>query len=54
MEKWEYKIVKLGGMFSSLKDKQEILNDLGEQGWELITVDQHRYVWVLKRKKNRN
>ena len=53
MEKWEYKIVKLGGMFSSLKDKESELNSLGEQGWELVNIDQYRYVWIFKRKKNR-
>ena len=56
MEKWEYKIVKfykLGGMFSSIAVKEEELNSLGDQGWELVTVDQHRYSWVFKRKKNR-
>mgnify|MGYP006142915227 FL=1 len=46
MEKWEYKIVKfykLGGMFSSIAVKEEELNSLGDQDWELVTVDQHRY-----------
>ena len=52
MEKWEYKIVKLGGVFSSLEKKQDELNSLGLDGWELVTVDQQRYVWVLKRKRN--
>jgi hypothetical protein len=56
MEKWEYKIVKfykLGGMFASNAVKEEELNSLGDQGWELVTVDQHPYSWVFKRKKNR-
>jgi len=55
MEKWEYKIVKfykLGGMFASYTVKEEELNSLGDQGWELVTIDQNRYVWVFKRKKN--
>lgn len=53
MEKWEYKVLKLDGIFTSLVDKETELNSLGDQGWELITVDQHRYVWIFKRKKNR-
>lgn len=53
MEKWEYKIVKLGGVFSSLKTKEEELNLLGEQGWELIQTDAHKYHWIFKRRKNK-
>tara|TARA_B100000780_G_scaffold276775_1_gene246045 strand:- start:2479 stop:2685 length:207 start_codon:yes stop_codon:yes gene_type:complete len=51
MEKWEYKVLKLDGIFTSLVDKETELNSLGDQGWELITVDQHPYVWVFKRTK---
>ena len=51
MEKWEYKVLKLEGIFTSLVDKETELNSLGDQGWELITVDQHAYVWVFKRTK---
>ena len=52
MEKWEYKIVKFG-VFSTFEKRQEELSDLGEQGWELVNIDQHGYTWVFKRKKNR-
>lgn len=50
MEKWEYKIEKL---FMNNKNKAEtILNELGEQGWELINVNQgHTFLsYTFKRK----
>ena len=56
MEKWEYKLVKfhkLGGMFASYTVKEEHLNLLGDQGWEFVSMDQHKYVWVFKRRKNK-
>ena len=51
MEKWEYIVLKLDGIFTSLVDKETELNSLGDQGWELITVYQQAYVWVFKRTK---
>ena len=53
MDKWEYKLVKLGGIFTSLSNKEEELNLLGDQGWELVNTDQHRYIWIFKRRKNK-
>jgi hypothetical protein len=39
-QKWEYKIITLGGTFSQPKDEpfEELLNEWGEEGWEVITV----------------
>jgi hypothetical protein len=56
MDKWEYKLVKfykLGGMFASNTVKEEQLNLLGDQGWEFVSMDQHKYIWVFKRRKNK-
>ena len=39
MEKWEYIVLNLDGIFTSLVDKETELNSLGDQGRELITVD---------------
>lgn len=48
-EKWEYKVV-----FLPLPDAEKLLNSLGKEGWELITVVTMgvRQDWVgfLKRK----
>lgn len=34
-EKWEYKIIKLN---PQSRGGEEILNELGKQGWELVSV----------------
>lgn len=52
MEKWEYKIVKMG-LFFNLKKKEDELNRMGEQGWELLNVDSHSIYWTFKRRKNK-
>lgn len=35
-KKWEYKLIETSNV------TEEILNDLGRQGWELIWADQSR------------
>ena len=37
MEQWEYKVMRGAPIQSSVKD-EKMLNDLGEQGWELVSV----------------
>jgi hypothetical protein len=46
MKKWEYKIIDTkdvpGGGFFKGKDREAVeafLNELGEQGWEIINID---------------
>jgi hypothetical protein len=57
MQKWEYlevemaynRVLAING--DEVKDWQEgtrihaYLNELGDQGWELITVDENRYLF---------
>jgi cytochrome oxidase assembly protein ShyY1 len=37
--KWEYQVVSIGGVFGT-KDEllQVTLNEMGEQGWEVVSV----------------
>ncbi len=43
MQRWEYKIIKRRQLTES------DLNDLGGEGWELITMDFHTSHYVFKR-----
>ena len=47
MKQWEYKVEFLGSIFNSEDD----LNDLGEDGWELVNIYREDGSWyaVLKR-----
>lgn len=54
---WEYKIFKLGP--SSANSAEEVLNELGGEGWELISFQpsgDHAYsgegTYILKRTKS--
>ena len=53
MDKWEYKII---GLSYKGKENEPALNDLGNEGWELVSVTP--YVGIvppfayLKRRKN--
>lgn len=61
MEKWEYKVLSLyhGALADgrddrlSYKDAQQILNKLGNDGWEVITALPYGSTneFVLKRRK---
>ena len=39
-EKWEYKTIAFGksGIFKAKFDLDEILNELGNEGWELVAM----------------
>ena len=36
---WEYKVIKLSS--SSANSAEEVLNELGSEGWELVTFQPH-------------
>ena len=41
MDKWEYKVLKVEKSFFGTKDKEDPavrLNELGKEGWELVSV----------------
>ena len=46
MEKWEYIFVKIrshiGGMLEPAKEVNNRLNELGQQGWELVAMIENR------------
>lgn len=51
---WEYKIVYAkakGSMKQQVKQDQPVLNALGKQGWELVTVQYSNYYFKRKIKK---
>ena len=51
---WEYKIVNAktkGTMKQQVKQDQPVLNALGMQGWELVTVQYSNYYFKRKIKK---
>lgn len=45
MQKWEYKVVYLGGVEPHKFDElvNEMVNHYGAQGWELVAVDRFRH-----------
>jgi len=51
---WEYKIVNAktkGTMKQQVKQDQPVINALGMQGWELVTVQYSNYYFKRKIKK---
>jgi predicted secreted Zn-dependent protease len=51
---WEYKIVSAktkGSMKQQIKQDQPVLNELGKQGWELVTVQYSNYYFKRKIRK---
>ncbi len=51
---WEYKIVNAktkGSMKQQVKQDQPVLNELGKQGWELVTVQYSNYYFKRKIRK---
>ena len=42
--KWRYKVVQLGGAGAEVMDEQ-LLNSLGDQGWDLVSVTDYAYEW---------
>ena len=64
MKKWEYKIVNSKdvsrkGVFRgrNREELEEYLNNLGEDGWEIVNIDSHKlegrtsFVGLAKREK---
>jgi len=49
MKKWEYKVHK--GKAGFLKNEEEHLNELGQEGWELITVTIHNLYYFKRELK---
>ena len=56
MERWEYKVLNLGGVLKSIKheDLEATLNGLGQEGWEVVSSSAldsgSRLLVVLKRR----
>jgi hypothetical protein len=46
-KKWKYKLVEYSRLMLSNQKLEEEVNKLGEQGWELVTIDNQ--MWVFKR-----
>lgn len=40
LQQWEYRVQTFGSFFSSIKaqELEEILNEWGEEGWEVVAV----------------
>jgi hypothetical protein len=54
MKKYEYKVVNFG-VFTSLAKIELQLNQLGQQGWELVTFATYgSYIVTLKRELSDN
>lgn len=53
MVKYEYKIVSMGGLFSNKNpvNVEKKLNELGKEGWELVSVNWTTNCYYFKRKK---
>lgn len=51
MDKWEYKVLR-PKLLSDYSDHEKLLNELGEQGWELVCVHSELHCLYLKRKVN--
>ncbi len=55
MTQWEYRVKSLGGTWNRMKDEdfQAILNEWGEEGWEVISVttpySSNKYVVTARR-----
>lgn len=50
--RWEYQVVQIGG---SCLESQLVLNWLGEEGWELVSVEPgEKVIAYLKRPKDEN
>jgi hypothetical protein len=45
MQCWEYKVTKV----DFLQELEDALNELGAEGWELVSVSAAGFVLVLKR-----
>ena len=43
--KWQYKVVQLGGAGAEVVD-EELLNSLGDEGWNLVSVNDYGNDWV--------
>jgi len=43
VKKWEYKVVEIASVTSE-KEEEEMLNQCGEEGWELVAVTIDVYV----------
>ncbi len=48
MPKWEYRVIELGDEIEDGADRvagyEELMNDLGEAGWELVAVTETEYI----------
>jgi hypothetical protein len=40
IKQWEYRVQTVGGFFTAIKvdEMEELLNDWGEEGWEVIST----------------
>ena len=51
MAKWEYLVCDVG-LDNEPKELERKLNEIGSEGWELVSVDWRGSVFIFKRKKD--
>lgn len=49
MDRWEYKILNV--LHKNLNEVERMVNQLGGEGWEVISFDMNIYKVYLKRRK---
>ena len=51
MAKWEYLVYDVG-LNNEPKELERKLNEMGSEGWELVSVDWYGSIFIFKREKD--